>query len=54
MRWREFLTLPSPAPSNTVVINACCSLCIKADQRVIVVAGLPVHHYRAKDAVAEA
>ena len=26
----------------------------EADQRVIVVAGLPVHHYRADDAVAEA
>jgi hypothetical protein len=31
-----------------------CSLRIEADQRVIVVAGLPVHHYRAEDAVAEA
>ena len=41
-------------PSNTVVINARCSLRIEADQRVIVVAGLPVHHYRAEDAVAEA
>jgi hypothetical protein len=27
---------------------------IAAGQRVIVVAGLPVHHYRAEDAVAEA
>jgi hypothetical protein len=27
---------------------------IEADQRVIVGAGLPVHHYRAEDAVAEA
>jgi transposase len=48
------LALPLPAPSNTVVINARCSLRIEADQRVIVVAGLPVHHYRAEDAVAEA
>src|SRR6476660_9190716 len=40
--------------ANTVVINARCSLRIEADQRVIVVAGLPVHHYRAEDAVAEA
>jgi len=46
--------LPSPAASNTVVINARCSLAIEAGQRVIVVAGLPVHHYRAEDAVAEA
>jgi len=46
--------LPSPAASNTVVINARCSLRIEAGQRVIVVGGLPVHHYRAEDAVAEA
>jgi transposase len=43
-----------PVASNTVVINARCSLRIEADQRVIVVAGLPVHHYRAEDTVAEA
>jgi transposase len=43
-----------PAPSNSLIINARCSLRIEADQRVIVVAGLPVHHYRAEDAVAEA
>lgn len=48
------LALPVPAASNKVVINARCSLRIEADQRVIVVAGLPVHHYRAEDAVAEA
>ena len=46
--------LPSPAASNHVVINARCSLRIEAEQRVIVVGGLPVHHYRAEDAVAEA
>jgi transposase len=54
MRRREFITLSSLAASNTVVINARCSLHIEADQRVVVVAGLPVHHYRAEDAVAEA
>jgi transposase len=48
------LALPLPAASNTVVINARCSLRLEADQRVITVAGLPVHHYRAEDAVAEA
>jgi hypothetical protein len=37
-----------------VIINARCCLRIEADQRVIVVAGLPVHHYRAEDTVAEA
>jgi hypothetical protein len=54
MSTQQALALPSPAPSNTVVINARCSLRIEADQRVIVIAGLPVHHYRAEDAVAEA
>jgi transposase len=54
MSTQHALALPSPAPSNTVVINGRCSLRIEADQRVIVVAGLPVHHYRAEDAVAEA
>src|SRR5947208_13638169 len=54
MSIQQALALPSPAASNTVVINARCSLRIEAGQRVIVVAGLPVHHYRAEDAVAEA
>jgi hypothetical protein len=54
MSTQEALALLLPAPSNTVVINARCSLRIEADQRVIVVAGLPVHHYRAEDLVAEA
>jgi transposase len=54
MSAQQALALPLPAPSNTVVINARCSLRIEADQRVIVVAGLPVHHYRAEDVVAEA
>ena len=46
--------LPPPAASNNMVINARCSLRIEAEQRVIVVSGLPVHHYCAEDAVAEA
>src|SRR5262245_18996194 len=54
MSAQQVLALPSPTPSNTVVINARCSLRIEADQRVIVVAGLPVHHYRAEDTVAAA
>ncbi len=54
MSAQQALPLPSPTPSHTVVINALCSLRSEADQRVIVVAGLPVHHYRAGDAVAEA
>jgi len=48
------LALSSPAPSSTVIINARCSLRIEADEHVIVVAGLPVHHYRGGDTVAEA
>ena len=54
MSIQESLALPSSAPSNSIVINARCSLRIEADQRVIVLAGLPVHHYCAQDAVAEA
>src|SRR2546430_17737073 len=54
MSAQQALALPSPAASNSVVINARCSLRIEADQRVIVVEGLPVHHYRGEDAVAEA
>jgi len=54
MSTQQALALPLPAASNSVVINARCSLRIEADQRVIVVAGLPVHHYRSEDAVAEA
>ncbi len=54
MSAQQALVLPSPAASNTVVINARCSLRIEGDQRGIVVAGLPVHHYRGEDAVAEA
>jgi len=54
MSTQQALALPSPAASNTVIINARASLRIEADQRVIVVAGLPVHHYRAEDAIAEA
>src|SRR6202047_409001 len=54
MSAQQSLALPSPAASTTVVINARCNLRIEADRRVIVVAGLPVHHYRAEDAIAEA
>jgi transposase len=54
MSTQQALPLSSPTPSNSVVINARCSLRTEADQRVIVVAGLPAHHYRAEDAVAEA
>jgi transposase len=54
MSAQQALPLPSPAPSDTVVINARCSLRTEGDQRAIVIAGLPVHHYRAEDNIAEA
>jgi len=48
------LVLPPSAASNTAVINARCTLRREEEQCVIVVAGLPLHHYRADDAVAQA
>ena len=48
------LELPSSSPSNSVFISARCMLQTEEDQRVIVVGGLPVYHYCAADAVAEA
>jgi hypothetical protein len=54
MSAQQDLPLPSPAASNTVIINAHCSLPLEAAQRVIVVAGLPVLHYCAEDAASEA
>jgi hypothetical protein len=39
------------AASNTVGINARCSLRVEADQCVIIVGRLPGHHCRAEDAV---
>ena len=48
------LGLPAVAASDAVVINARCTLRTQGDQRVVVVAGLPVYHYSALDAVAEA
>lgn len=54
MNTQQALELPSPPLSNTVVINARCTLRTEEDQRVIVVGGLPVYHFCAADAVAEA
>jgi transposase len=48
------LGVPAAPPSDTVIINARCTLRAEGDQRVIVVGGLPVYHYSALDAVAEA
>jgi transposase len=54
MSAQQDLPLPSPAASNTVIINARCSLRHEAAQRVIVVAGLPVLHYCAEDVASDA
>jgi hypothetical protein len=48
------LGLSAAVPSNTTVINARCTLRAEEDQRVVVVGGLPVFHFCASDAVAEA
>ncbi len=48
------LPLPASVPSATVVINGRCTLRTDGEHRGVVVAGLPVHHYSANDAVAEA
>jgi len=48
------LDLPSAASEGTVIINGRCQLRQEADLRVVVVAGLPVHHYAVGDNVAEA
>jgi hypothetical protein len=48
------LVPPGTATSHTVVINARCTLRREDEQCVIVVGGLPVHHYRADDSVAQA
>jgi len=48
------LALPASTASTTVVINGRATLRVEGEQRVVVVAGLPVHHYGVGDAVAEA
>jgi transposase len=55
MNAQLFLALPTAkTSSNTVVINARCLLRIEESHRVVIVGGLPVHHYQAQDSVAEA
>jgi prepilin-type processing-associated H-X9-DG protein len=48
------LQLPSPRTAGEVIINARCMLRMEDNQCVVVVAGMPVHHYNAEDEVAEA
>jgi transposase len=45
---------PLPSSPETVIINSRCRLTTEGDRRVVVVAGLPVHHYSGDDLVAEA
>ena len=47
-------SLPAQPHSETVLVNARCTLRGEDGQRVLVVAGLPVHHFSANDPVAEA
>ena len=54
MSGQLLLALPAPPPSEAVVINSRCTLQMEGDQRVVVVAGLPVHHYSGDDPVAAA
>lgn len=54
VREQQELSLSGPGRPGTVVINARSMLRADGEQRVVVVAGLPVHVYSAKDAVAEA
>ncbi|MEJ2653334.1 MAG: hypothetical protein P8173_16550 [Gammaproteobacteria bacterium] len=55
MSGEQIALLGAPSPlSGAVHINSRCLLRSEGEQRVVVVAGLPVHHYIAGDAVAEA
>jgi DNA-binding CsgD family transcriptional regulator len=51
---QQDLPLPVPVSSGIVAINASCLLRTEGEQRVVLVAGLPVHHYSVADAVATA
>lgn len=54
MATQRDLPLPVPVSSGTAVVNARCMLRAEGEHRVVLVAGLPVHHYSIQDAVAEA
>lgn len=46
--------MPSSLDEGLVVVNGRCQVRHVGDRRVVVVAGLPMHHYSADDEVAEA
>lgn len=54
MSAQRALALPPSTASSAVVINGRATLRAEGEQRVVIVAGLPVHHYVAGDSVAEA
>jgi transposase len=54
MATQQELPLPPPVSSGVHSINARCAWQAEGEHRVVVVAGLPVHHYSAQDAVAAA
>ena len=54
MATQQELPLAAPVSSGPLSINARCALRAEGEHRVVVVAGLPVHHYSVHDAVAEA
>ena len=54
MSTQQAFALSPSALSTAVVINGRATLRVEGEQRVVVVAGLPVHHYGAGDPVAEA
>jgi transposase len=54
MSTQEALPLPSLEASDTVVINARCTVRGEGEQRVLIVNGVPTHHFHADDPIAEA
>ena len=48
------LELPSSQTAEAVIVNERCIIRVAGDQRVVVIAGMPLHHYNADDKVAEA
>ena len=51
---QQDLPLPAPAPSETIHVNERCTVRREGEHRVVLVAGLPFHHYATTDAVAAA
>jgi transposase len=51
---QQSLPLSASTPLGSIAINARCLMRAEGEQRVVIVAGLPIHHYSVNDAVAEA